>query len=122
MSPLLAAHYFDHQEIFYPFMIIWGLFGISGSLFFYFCRNAALKRRLWAPFVIVTGVGFGCFVAYIISHDYLQVLFLIIPMIAVISFINFRQIRFCGACGETLLNQPIFSRSQFCPRCDAELR
>ncbi len=121
MTPVLAAHYFDHQDIFVPFMVVWAALGISSFLFFHFCRNAALKRRLFPPFIVIIGVIFGCFIAYI-SHAYLQVLFLAIPTISLISFLNIRQTRFCDACGRTLYKQPLFSRPQFCPRCGAELR
>jgi hypothetical protein len=121
-TPFLAqASISDRNNVFVPFMVIWFALAISSFLFFHFNRNATLKRRAFPPFVFIVSVIFGCFVAYV-SRDHLQILFVAVPMIMLISFLNIRKTRFCGACGRTLYQQPIFSRSQYCPRCGAELR
>jgi hypothetical protein len=122
VSPFLAQTSVSDSKIFFgPFIVIWFALAISSFLFFHFNRNTTLKRRVFPPFVVIIGVFFGCFVAYI-SRGHLQILFVAVPMIVLISFLNIRKTRFCGACGRTLYQQPIFSRSQYCPRCGAELR
>src|SRR6266404_1892767 len=121
-TPFLAqASVSDRHEVFVPFMVVWAVLGISSFLFFHFSRNTTLKRRVFPPFVIIIGIIFGCFVAYM-SRDHLQILFVAVPMIALISFLNIRKMRFCDACGRTLYQQPIFSRTQYCPRCGAQLK
>ena len=125
MSHILAQigvrNSLGEKNAFFTFAIVWVILGISSFLFFHLNRDAALKRRIFPIFVISVGVVFGCFVAYM-SRGYLQVLFVAIPMISLITFLNLRKTRFCDACGRTLYQQPIFSRSQFCPRCGAQLK
>ena len=122
VTPCLAqASISDRRDVFVPFMVVWVALGISSGLFFYFSRNTALKRRIFPPFVIFIGIIFGCFVAYM-SRGHWQVLFVTVPIIALISFLNIRKTRFCDACGRTLYQQPICSPSQYCPRCGAPLK
>ncbi len=110
----------EEKNVFFTFFIVWVILGISSFLFLQFNRNAALKRRIFPGFVVGVGVVFGCFVAYM-SRGHLQVLFVAVPMITLITFLNLRKTRFCDSCGRTLYQQPIFSSSQFCPRCGAQL-
>jgi CHASE2 domain-containing sensor protein len=104
------------------FMGFWVALALSSFLFFHFNRNAALKRRIWPAFILAIGLIFGGFVYFIMGQHQPQVLYLMVPAIIVISFLNFRATRFCDACGKTLHRQPIFSRTQFCPHCGSELK
>ena len=107
---------------FIAFMIVWGILGVSSFLFFHFNRNSALKRRIWPAFIIAIGLIFGGFVYFIMGRQQPQVLYLMVPAVILISFLNIRTTRFCDSCGKTLYRQPIFSRIQFCPHCGAELQ
>jgi hypothetical protein len=109
------------HDVYVVFAACWIVLGISSFLFFHFNKNTTLKRHVFPPFVVIMGIIFGCFIAYM-SPDYPQILFIAVPMIVLISFLNIRKTRFCDVCGRTLYQQPVFSRSQFCPRCGAELK
>jgi hypothetical protein len=107
---------------FVAFMVVWVLLGLVSFLFFHFNRNASLKRRVWPAFIVAVGVIFGGFVYYTMGRQQPQVLYLMVPALILISFLNIRMTRFCDSCGKTLHRQPLFSRTQFCPHCGAELQ
>jgi hypothetical protein len=107
---------------FAAFMVSWVLLGLGSFLFFHFNRNAALKRRVWPVFGIATGLIFASVVYFSVGRQQPKVLLLMVPALILISFLNLRTTRFCDACGRTLYRQPLFSRTQFCPHCGAELK
>jgi hypothetical protein len=111
----------EDMGAFFTFAIFWIILGISSFAFFHFNRNAALKRRVFPILVVAAGLIFGCFVAYMCRRN-LEVMFMVVPAIALITFLNFRTTRFCDACGRTVYRRSIFSRSQFCPQCGAQLK
>jgi hypothetical protein len=94
--------------------------GIASFFFFQFNRDSRLKRRVWPALVVGYGILFVAFVLYETRGNTL-VLFLTVPAVIVISFLNLRGTRFCDSCGRTLYRQPVFSQSQFCPYCGAPL-
>lgn len=104
---------------FVVFMVVWVILGLSSFLFFHFNRNSSLKRKVWPIFTVAIGTIFGGFV--LIMGRQPQVLFLMVPAIILISFLNIRMTRFCDPCGMTLYRQPIFSKTQFCPYCGNKL-
>ena len=107
---------------FIVFIVVWVILGLSSFLFFHFNRNASLKRRIWPAFIIIVGTIFGGFMYYVMGYQQPQILYPAVPAIILISFLNIRTTRFCDSCGKTLYQQPIFSRTQFCPHCGAELQ
>ena len=110
----------DKGGVFAVFFVFWIALGLGSFLFFQFSRDAKLKRRIWPILIICIAIIFGCFVLYMTGGD-ARVLFIMIPAIILISFLNLRTTRFCNSCGKTLHRQPVFSRPQFCPYCGAQL-
>lgn len=110
------------QPEFMEFLFVWVLLGLSSFLFFHLNRNAALKRRVLPAFAIAAGAIFGGFVYLSVGRQEPQVLYIMIPALILITFLNVRTTRFCDFCGRTLYRQPIFSQTQFCPHCGAELK
>jgi hypothetical protein len=105
---------------FVVFMVVWFILGLTSFLFFKFNRNATLKRRVWAPFVIIIGVIFAAFVWHM-SGGSLAVLVFMVPVIVLISVLNIRLTRFCQSCGRTLEAQPFSSPGLYCKYCGAKL-
>jgi hypothetical protein len=105
---------------FVVFMVFWTLLGLTSFLFFQFNRNAALKRRIWPPFIIIIGVIFASFVWYT-SGGRPEVLVFMLPAVALISLLNIRLTRFCQSCGRTIRAQPFSSPGSFCKYCGAKL-
>ena len=108
------------REAFTVFAVFWVALGLASFLFFHFNRDAAFKRRVFPLFGVAAGLIFGAFLIYM-TRGYSQVLFLAVPMIALITFLNIRCTRFCDSCGRTLYKQPVFTRPGFCPHCGAQL-
>lgn len=93
--------------------------GISVMLFLQFNKNAALKRRVlrWS-LVLMAPLVFGFFWA---ANAPLPVILLLIPGWAFIAFVNLRNIRFCDACGRTLVSYNLIFRQKFCSNCGKSL-
>ncbi len=104
------------MSFFFP---IWAIFVISG-LFFWFNKNAALKRRLFPYFMIAAALVMVIFVFF--SGIPPQALFIVIPAVALISFLNIRSIKFCDSCGRTINSQNPFSPAEYCQKCGAKLK
>jgi hypothetical protein len=101
------------------FAVVWAAFAIGGFLFFARNRDAARKRRYFPRLAIGAGVVFALVIAFIVPWP---ALFLFIPFIGVIVWLNIRMTRFCDACGRTLINQAWWSKMLFCPYCGEKLK
>ncbi|HEY4081017.1 MAG TPA: hypothetical protein VGM81_09990 [Burkholderiaceae bacterium] len=101
------------------FFVIWAILAIGFSAFFYLNPNAALKRKVWPFAVIAAGLIFIAFVwTSGIPHEGL--LFMA-PVVALITWINIRTMKFCDACGKTARAQNPFTPPKFCSKCGAPL-
>lgn len=109
LSPLI--------QVFFGF---WAVLGLCSAGFFRLNKNARLKRKVWPPFVIVTGVLFIGFVWAISKRA--EILYVLIPAVALISMLNLRVVQFCDACGATLRSPNPFRRPAFCSKCGAGLQ
>ena len=108
------------DDIFRVFIGLWVLLGGAGFLFFLFSKNAPFKRKYFPWFAGLSGLIFiGIVTATAIS---LALLAIMIPLVALITYLNIRGTQFCGACGRTMIQQMPFSRADFCSRCGAPLR
>jgi len=94
----------------------WIIAGIA-SAFFFMNRNASLKRRLWPPYVIGAAILFLIFVWWFLPNE---ALYVAAPLLALVTFINLRVVKFCNACGATTQNLP-FRPARFCAKCGAPL-
>jgi hypothetical protein len=102
------------------FIAFWELLGVVGLLLFYVSNNAAFIRRYFPWFTGLTGLVFvGIAAAMGIP---LGMLVIVLPFVALITFLNIRGTQFCGVCGKTLVQPGPFSRARFCSRCGASLR
>ena len=95
----------------------WIIAGIA-SAFFFMNRNASLKRRLWPPYVIGAAILFLMFVWWFLPNE--AALYVAAPLLALVTFINLRVVKFCNACGATTQNLP-FRPARFCAKCGAPL-
>jgi hypothetical protein len=111
----------EPEQIFPIFFGVWVVLGISASAFFFFNRNAALKRKIHPPFTIFVGILFLGFCALMGFAREPFFFIVMLPMVALITFLNIRNIRFCDAFGRTIFTQNPFSRPRFCAKCGADL-
>lgn len=111
----------ENVALLYPiFLGVWVLLTLLSAGFLFFNKNAALKRRIWPAFVISIGVLFLVFTAARGTPP--QSLLVIAPVIALITFLNLRLIKFCDACGATITRQSRSAKSASCPKCGAKLQ
>jgi hypothetical protein len=62
------------------------------------------------------------FLTFVALMDFPRPFFLfLIPAVALMTFLNLRNTKFCDACGKTLINQNPFSPPAFCSKCGAAL-
>ena len=107
------------DQIFPIFFGVWVVLGLFSGAFFFLGKNASLKRKVWPPFTIATAV---LFVAFVWAMGFPSQVFLImIPAVALITFLNLRSVKFCDACGKTIMSQNPFSPPQFCSKCGGKL-
>lgn len=110
------------QFLFIAFILVFIPLGLLGAYFFHFNRDAAFKKKWFPPYVILVGVVFGSYVAAttLISAKAGQgwfPLFIFMPGIAAISYLNIKLTHFCTSCGKTHLHQSLFSKAKNCPYC-----
>ena len=100
------------------FAVVWVSMGVGAYFLFIRSRNAALKRRYYAPYILISSTLFLAYVAATAEHW--RVVAFALPFIVLITYINLRSIKFCGACGRTY-NNGWFGKVRRCPNCDAEI-
>ena len=99
---------------------VWFVISIGAAAFFRFNKNAELKRKAWAPLLVVASVVFVGIV-WTLSRK-LEVLFVVIPAVCLLTLANLRMTRFCDACGVTVRSPSPWRPAAYCPRCGAGLR
>jgi len=107
------------DEIFPIFFGTWVVLGIVSFVIFFLGKDAQLKRKLWKPFVIGTGALFIGFV-YLMGFGG-EALYIMVPAVVLITFLNIRSTKFCDACGKTIINQNFLVKPDFCSKCGEKL-
>jgi hypothetical protein len=108
--------------VFFGTWIVLGIASVVAS----WTMRAATKRR-WMPiYVVLIGVlflGFSTTLMYLGSRSLasLGMLFVMVPAIVLISYLNIKLTKFCDACDATLFSSNWFMPMKFCPRCGAPL-
>ena len=84
-------------DLFPVFFSVWILLGLFSAGFFFLNKNAAFKRKVWPPFVVLTGVLFVAFALALRIPG--QALVVMVPAVVLITFFNLRTVQFCDGCG-----------------------
>lgn len=107
------------DRVFPVFVAVWAILMVASMYLFYFSRDVARKRRLFKPFAVGTGV---LFLGFVWSMGFpIFVLAGMTPVIVLIIWLNLRMIRFCDACGKTIMQHLPFSSPKYCSNCGAPL-
>ena len=109
-----------HFELYPWFLGTWIILVIVGFCLFYLCKNVARKKRLLPIFVVGTGILFATFVFVMTGPS--NEMFVMIPVVALIIFLNLRMIKVCEACGRTVFTSDMFYKMEYCPKCGAKLQ
>jgi ribosomal protein S27AE len=101
--------------MFIGFFVFWILLGIGSTAFYYTAPYET--KKLWHPFLTIgSGALFLAFIEFATNGE-LPVFFVL--FLALITFLNVRNTRFCPKCNKTLYGR--WSRDKFCPKCGADL-
>ena len=118
MTPTISA-----DAIFPYFFALWIGLMIAGFLMFWRGNNVVFKRK-WLPrYIIFTGVLFVGFIVLLMIVDPKSgpppiTLLFVIPVVALITYVNIKIIKICGKCGK--MNYPMFMiPAKFCAKCGA---
>lgn len=104
-------------EAAFPFFAAW--IGLGAAVWLFHWRARVETKQRWHPWIIATTAGmFVAFVTLVAPVG----LFLAVPSVLVISFLNWRFTKFCSRCGRTLVQNPPWVPMNFCPRCGADMR
>jgi hypothetical protein len=105
---------------YFPIAIgVWIALGLLSAGFFFLYKNAAVKRKVFLPFMVLVGLlflGFG--VATDMPTDMLAI---VVPFLVVIIYLNLRTVKFCDACGTTNMSSNPLKAPAFCHKCGAKL-
>lgn len=109
----------NQDRVFAIFMITWLVLGAIASYLFYFNKNVELKRKAWPLFNIFVGVLFVGFISQMGFPQ--QMLFIAIPGVAIIVFLNMRSVNFCSNCGRIAQARTPLAKAEFCSHCGANV-
>ena len=99
--------------------LIWIALAVASSAFFFLCRNAPLKQKLWRPYLVTAGMVVVSF-PLLMGFPW-QVLFVLIP-VAILAMAGYlRAVRFCMSCGKTVMSPVPWSKPDVCSKCGARL-
>ena len=105
----------EAANIFPIFFSTWIVLGLGSFAFFYFNRDAALKRKVLPVVIVSTGILFLGFLWLMGLRG--EAMYIAVPAVILISLLNLRGTKFCDSCGRTLYNQWPFSEVELCPKC-----
>ena len=107
------------MDIFPVFFVVWIVLGITGFFLFYVSKNVQFKRKYFPWYVILGGV---IFVLFGLGMGLpVAMLFIMLPVVTLITLLNIKSTRFCDNCGRTIINQMWFSKVEYCAKCGAKL-
>jgi hypothetical protein len=110
----------NHEIITPYFIVLWILLGVGSVLFFQFSRNVRLKKRILPVFIIGSGALFALFV--LISTEQTRASVVVIPAVALISFLNLRIIKICNEFSNTIASNVWFAKAEYCSKYGAKLQ
>jgi hypothetical protein len=101
------------------FFVVFAGVGVLGALFFLLDGDVERKRRYYGPFQV--GMG-ALFVGGMLAFDPSVGMAAVgIPAVAVITWLNLRNTRFCPSCGRTNYTELFWARPRYCSACGASL-
>lgn len=88
--------------------------------------NAEAKRRWFPRGIILVGTLFVFYSTTLTllesrAWSSLSILFVVIPIFGLISYLNIKFTKFCDKCGATLYNANWLTPQRFCSKCGAKL-
>jgi len=111
----MNIHFLDQWNGWWTGSVVLAIIGI---LLFRVNPSVEFKKKYFRTWIIFGGVALVVF-AFGIGFPIFMVLFLVLPMVAFITFLNYKIARICGNCGR--YNQKLSSGKLYCRDCGAEI-
>ena len=93
-------------------MAVWTSLLVLVSLFYW--KGSLANKRRFHPFVVVgSALIFLAFVTVMLPASTFVI---IVPVVALVSFLNYKITKFCSSCGATIVQRPGLSKRP-CPKC-----
>ncbi len=99
--------------------ILWLALAVGSFVFFRFNRDGKLKRRLWPLFNL--GIAALAIITAIIMRFPTVWIYVLIPIVGVITVLDIRSASFCPACGRLVKRRRSSPGEPTCPACGAKL-
>ena len=96
----------------------WVILVIIGVLLFRVNSSAEFKKKYFRAWIIFGGAALVVFTLGI-GFPIGMVLFLVVPMVTLVTFVNIKIARICGNCGR--YNQRLSSEKLYCRDCGMEI-
>ena len=104
------------------FFVVWAVLPLSSWILMRRAKTAKAKRAIHRVMVFISGaliIAFACILVG--GRAPLAVLFMVVPVVALITFTSLRTTRFCPKCTREVRNSPLWRKAEFCPYCGARL-
>ncbi len=95
---------------------VWAGVSLLGYVLFYANKNTQFKRKYYPAFSVVTGALF-LFIVNLMGFFKHQFWIVIVPIVALITFMNIRGAKFCDNCGKSNFTQSLQDRKIECQKC-----
>ena len=104
----------------YPILFVaWIGLGVAGFFLFFVNKNLQFKKTYFPIYIILVGALFIAFSMGLGMRP--NALYIVVPFVVLISFLNIESTKFCDTCGGTIINQIWFGKLDHCPKCGASL-
>jgi hypothetical protein len=109
----------ESASVLMPMLLaLWVVLAIVNIAFFHFGRDAKLKQAVF-PFAATGGGLLFLGICSVVAP--LEAMTVLVPIVAIVTWIRMRSTRFCMSCGKTLLGKNAISPPNFCQSCGAEI-
>jgi hypothetical protein len=103
---------------FNAFLPLW--IAAAAGTWLLFSRGSYQTKRKWAPpFVVVAGLLFMGFIYWEVGAS--RNFYFAAPVVAVITIVNVRRLRFCPNCGAFQTPNGLFTKVRYCSKCGHDL-
>jgi len=100
-------------------IFFWGMFVVARVFIFAAKIDVQVKRKVWP--VIILSLGATILATAYGFHVPTSVYVILVPITALIVFINLRGFYFCEKCERMIAHKDVFKKPEKCTNCKASL-
>jgi hypothetical protein len=101
------------ELVFRMFLAVW--IALLGAVSLFYWKGSLATKRRFHPYVVAGGaLIFLGFVTVVMPPSTFVV---IAPVVALVSFLNYKITKFCNGCGATVIQPPPWREPPTCTKC-----